>query len=138
MREIKFRGKRIDNGEWVYGDLIENQGRFFIYHATSETTLIDDNDRDITVISIAVDNNTVGQFTGLHDCKGREIYEGDIYRSDLTGINYLIKWNPTHAMFIAKSTNSADCYCIDNGWFYNKMYVGIIHDNPELVKGGEQ
>ena len=43
MREIKFRGKRLDNGEWESGDLLENQGRNFIYHATSEST-IEDND----------------------------------------------------------------------------------------------
>lgn len=44
MKDIKFRGKRFDNGELVIGDLIENQGRSFIYHATSESTIEDNAD----------------------------------------------------------------------------------------------
>lgn len=59
-REIKFRGKRLDNGEYIVGDLIENQGRFFIYHATSETTIEDNNDGRISIIAVEVD---------IHDTK---------------------------------------------------------------------
>ena len=70
MRKILFRGKRLDNGEWVYGDLIENQGRCFIYHATSETTIKDNDDNKISVVAVAVDHDTVGQFTGLSDKDG--------------------------------------------------------------------
>ncbi len=135
---IKFRGKRIDTGEWVYGDLIGNQGRFFIYHATSETTPMDGNGRDITVIATAVDNNTVGQFTGLYDKYGKEIYEGDIYKNLITGTHFVIKWMSEKAMFIGKIVNSLDWYWVEDGWFYDKMYVGNIHDNPELLKGGKE
>ena len=67
MRKYKFRGKRADNGAWVYGDLIENQGRYFIYHATSETTIEDNDDSKITIIAVEVEFGTVGQFTGLLD-----------------------------------------------------------------------
>lgn len=76
MREIKFRGKRLDNGEWEIGDLLENQGRNFIYHATSETTIEDNDDGRIVVVAVEVDPATIGQYTGLKDKKGAMILRG--------------------------------------------------------------
>lgn len=124
MREIKFRGKTLDNGEWVYGD--------YHHRAGGVHCIIDmqpDFQGKVEYVIIQVDAETVGQFAGLHDKNGKEIYEGDIVRYDMGG----------------------ECevsYCIGGGFagfdlspaFHNEHQlkdvevIGNIHDNPELLK----
>lgn len=127
MREIKFRGKCLDNGEWVYGDL---HIRTPFPHIHSE----------IDYSRVKIDPHTVGQFTGLHDKNGKEIYEGDVIRSDCGNgeVRHLISFFDIIASFVAEMLpdNDINDYCtLSQAWIlnYNKEVIGNIHDNPELL-----
>lgn len=129
MRTIKFRGRL--NNLWVYGNLqivepeeFKEYGNSAYIIGASSTTM--------------VDISTIGQFTGLHDKNGKEIYEGDIVRYSLDGgrkdIGY-IGFHARSASFrvIAEHTD----FGIGNrGGLYepNLEVIGNIHDNPELLK----
>lgn len=77
MQEVRFRGKRLCDKQWVVGDLLENQGRFFIYHASSESTL-EDHDGLLTVVAEEVDSTTVGGY--WRSVNGFDLFAGDIIR----------------------------------------------------------
>lgn len=73
IENIKFKAKRLDNGEWVYGSLIRSTA------GVKERAYIVDNFSSMSDYSvIGVDSSTVCQFTGLKDCKGNEIWEHDL------------------------------------------------------------
>lgn len=139
-RQIKFRGKRLDNGEWVYGDLeyqpCNRIARIHTYNPDGSY-----NGQHI------VDPDTVGQFTGLHDRTGKEVYEGDVVfwiaidmRGRGKGEQGAIIWdNSTMAWVILRDKPTSDGRpCIISRPFDKKHLevVGNIHDNPELMKGG--
>lgn len=101
MRIIKFRGKRFDNGEWVVGDLEYNPRKQLARIHTY------DNDGDYLNQHI-VDSDTVGQFSGLTDHFGKEIYEGDmLICPDVPTISLEVYYNPKRGSFcLAEHTHT--------------------------------
>ena len=135
MKEIKFRGKRLDNGEWIEGDLLRMLGHWFIFPDPAPEG----------IDKYAVDPATVGQYTGLHDRKGIAIYEGDVIRSPLSEDKtrpHRIFYHTGNAAFMGALVDRKElCYLrLDQDWIYKfgKEVIDNIHDNPEFLKGGGQ
>ena len=132
MRIIKFRGRDRWNGVWYYGSLFvkEISGRTHIFATAIEC--------------YEVDPETVGQFTGLMDKNGAEIYEGDIVEWEKDNRKYVVKF--WEGMFYASVKEYNDdifggfpLHAFTQGdEGYRCEIVGNIHDNTELPKGGEQ
>ena len=137
-RKIKFRGRITKSTEWVYGSLI-------VYPDGEYNILSQRKENSSKMDDWYVDKQTVGQFTGLYDKNGQEVYEGDIVKrkiikSDFYPEQYMphIKMCPEIRFgeeFITRMPKQKD---IDNGIIDNFDYevVGNIYDNPELLKGG--
>ena len=129
MRQIKFRGKSLKNKKWVYGDLMRNicATRIVRYKETDNES-VQRADWDY----IEVDDSTVGQFTGLTDCNGKEIYEGDIVKDEIDAV-YEICWYDDLASFIAEMVCNEKPFMITDIGTKNITLIGNIHDNPELI-----
>ena len=150
MREILFRGKRIDNGEWVEGGsifkLINKSGEHFFIPRFNEKVIAthDDNMNIIALegcILYKVDPETVGQYTGLIDKNGVKIFEGDIITipdSKNMGRPALIRYDYVRATYEVSRSGYNPLSLIDAREFYE--VIGNIHDNPELLGevGGEE
>ena len=124
MREILFRGKRTDCGEWLEGNLVQP----FRGNQLSSCGIMP---KDPKAYCWKVDPETVGQFTGLTDKNVGRIFEGDIIRFD-DDIGYVI-YNGDTASFLVDSPNRY----ISMDYSSEFEVIGNIHDNPELLEGGE-
>ena len=135
MREILFRGKRDENDEWVFGDLIHEPWASCI-QVTEQ--VIENNNIDIFKrTKYSVHKETVGQYTGLTDKNGEMILEGDVLRLDGEDRFFVLEYQDYTARFVM----SGDSMVIDfdNFWNYDVEVIGNIHDNPEILEeGGEE
>lgn len=127
MRTLKFRAKSIDvdDHKFYYGDLIHDGEESCCLYFEEDGS------------DAAMDTDTVGQFTGMYDCNGKEIYEGDILKcKGYRGVGEVIF--------------KQGCWCIDNRNLdladerfclydelreWNFEIIGNVHDNPELLGG---
>ena len=153
MREILFRGKRMDNGEWAIGGFCEMDGSVYIAKG-QKIEIVNAKTRETTKAKVLdtyeVAPATVGQFTGLTDRNGKRIFEGDIvhylyepgkgyWNSDQ---NSVIEWLSTG--FFMRGIMGTNKYACSTGWLVSTPHgdgkcfevIGNIHDNPELLEGG--
>jgi len=119
MRTIKFRAKAVSKNDWVYGNFIHSKR----FEGCSNEFRIHEQE---TGIESDVLEETLGQFTGLHDKNDKEIYEGDIVR--LAEGVHPIRFMRGCFGFRVKSGQRYDV-----GTFCNVEVLGNIHDNPELL-----
>lgn len=141
MRKILFRGKSLNNGEWFYGSLAffpDSQTAHIIPCGTCKG-------ENVICDFVEVEPSTVGQFTGLIDRKGKEVYEGDVVfwiatdmRGRGRGEQGAIFWDKhTMSWAIERDKPCADGRPCIIGRPFDKRHlevVGNIHDNPELMK----
>ena len=138
MREILFRGKREDSGEWLEGNLLVDpdlgSAQIIGFEYWVSETGIESGE-----FGEFVDHRTVGQYTGLKDKNGKRIFEGDVLRAEfevddeLRTTSLRVMWfrNAWHSVegnwgpeLIEEEEVMGDCEVIGN-----------IHDNPELMEG---
>jgi uncharacterized phage protein (TIGR01671 family) len=129
VREIKFRGKQVNTGEWLYGDLIHNNEQTLINPIFQEPYEYPD-DFDGNVLP-----ETVGEYTGLPDKHGKEIYEGDIVRGNKGNKSndvWVVFWNVKEAEFSIRPHDFRYHYKL-NGLGKVEV-VGNIYQNPDLLE----
>lgn len=148
MREILFRGKRIDNGEWVEGQLLKYEdGRARICESHTDIFCYEKDESIIQTVAHMVAPSTVGQFTGLtnkNDKNGKKIFEGDIVH--ILGNQAVEDW--AYVDYIALIAFIDGGFCAIDGTIeelgfrryalsrmdFDMEAIGNIHDNPELLE----
>ena len=141
MREILFRGKRIDNGEWVYGFyfcMYHDDDKKHLHHFIIPLNVPIPKDKPIGEIQVEVDTSTIGQYTGL-TANGKKIFEGDIVK--VTGL-YPDRDGEKR---IWRQIRIGEVFYYHGAFYFDKWLlcktsekcieiIGNIHDNPELLE----
>ena len=151
MREILFRGKRIDNSEWVQG--------CFLYDEEGNGAFIAEYFEDKAAYIREAIPKTVGQYTGLTDKNGKKIFEGDIIkdRENALHIAKIGEYYPDHYLRLCCNLSEPVKLCNLYGVYAERItndehegdhfiippknaveVIGNIHDNPELLEGGAE
>jgi uncharacterized phage protein (TIGR01671 family) len=155
MREILFRGKRLQGDHWVEGYFFKSDINYR-ERTSGKASLIFTPDCDTFIMipeshnSVMVQGDTVGQFTGLTDKNGKRIFEGDILqiakKSDTLGtyffppvqypINVVVKWDLCAWMWEVQGKEGPYYIHFPDAWcHYECKVIGNIHDNHELLEG---
>ena len=147
-REIKFRGKSID--EWVYGMLCKvNEGDTEHGEPIKYKIQTEEKEYGEYVNCFITDENTIGQYTGLHDKNGKEIYEGDIvlldcyyYEEPAFDGEFKVIYDNINGMWLLVDLENKD-----RGFAFGEIrsyykaeieVIGNIYDNPELLGGEDE
>ena len=147
MREILFRGKRIDNDEWIEG----NFGEYALGSGEKISCISIPKANSVAgSLCYDVDPETVGQYTGLTDKNGKKIFEGDILegirygneeRAEVLWIDKAASWGIRYSF--REKNESGYTSWLNSAWFRTindargPVVIGNIHDNPELLEVGE-
>ena len=142
MREILFRGKRISSGEWVIGGIMKTFHPN--YDCKNEEDFLSQKPNCYCICAnnkdYFVEQASIGQYTGLTDKNGKKIFEGDLL--DCEDRICVVSWHEKCGTWDCNFVRYKGKIC-SNGitpveWKYRAEVIGNIHDNPELMKGGEE
>ena len=144
-REILFRGKRVDNGEWVYGYLVKRPSACYIGVHNPWSIIVPPNDPDDRGGEYWIDPETIGQYTGLTDNHGTKIFEGDAVAfedavADYEGYHDNIFINRGEVTYTERGMciyfTNREVVVMDDLFYKGTAdceVIGNIFDNPELL-----
>lgn len=139
-REIKFRGKRIATGKWIEGNYVKISDKhgYIIGHFGNPKYSLEEDIFNVQCVCHKVSNKTIGQYTGLKDKSGVEIFEGDIITFDggqTESRKYMLcKWSNEQLCYMLFAYKENWSYELGDCLLETLEVIGNIYDNPELLE----